>query len=289
MTDYSALRAEWDDLLRRRVELGSALALWTAILDGWIGWRPDARQTCGLGADARRARWERGIPLLAETGPDIPRDSIEDLLGASIERLAVVGPLEAEALERFAQAWDAGAIGPADLFPGTGKDGPTAVQERLGVEAHLLGFLAHAGLRPALEAFFEDTRELPDGVWTSGACPWCGGLAAFGDVVEDGRRRLSCHLCGGAWLAPRLRCPFCESWQSGDIVRLLGEGVEEGYFIEACRSCHGYLKGVDRRQRWNAGAALVEDWGSPHLDVYATRSGYWRATPSLCHLLPREP
>jgi hypothetical protein len=46
---------------------------------------------------------------------------------------------------------------------------------------------------------------------------------------------------------------------------------------------------VDRRQRWNAGPPLVEDWGSPHLDVYAAREGFWRSTPSLAHLLPREP
>jgi formate dehydrogenase maturation protein FdhE len=72
------------------------------------------------------------------------------------------------------------------------------------------------------------------------------------------------------------------------MVRLVAEGAEEGYFVEACRSCRGYLKGVDRRQRWNAGAPVVEDWASPHLDVYATRQGFWRATPSLVHLLPPE-
>src|SRR2546430_15331209 len=72
------------------------------------------------------------------------------------------------------------------------------------------------------------------------------------------------------------------------MVRLVAEGAEEGYFVEACRSCRGYLKGVDRRQRWNAGAPVVEDWASPHLDVYATRQGYWRAPPSLVHPLPPE-
>jgi hypothetical protein len=49
------------------------------------------------------------------------------------------------------------------------------------------------------------------------------------------------------------------------------------------------LKGVDRRQRWNAGPPLVEDWGSPHLDVYAAREGYWRSTPSLAHLVTEDP
>jgi len=28
----------------------------------------------------------------------------------------------------------------------------------------------------------------------------------------------------------------------------------------------------------------VEDWGSPHLDLVAQRSGYWRALPSIVEL-----
>jgi formate dehydrogenase maturation protein FdhE len=70
------------------------------------------------------------------------------------------------------------------------------------------------------------------------------------------------------------------------MVRLVAEGAEEGYFVEACLACRGYLKGVDRRERWNAVSPLVEDWASPHVDYYAAREGYWRATPTLAQLLP---
>lgn len=112
-------------------------------------------------------------------------------------------------------------------------------------------------------------------------------LAVFLDLWVERRYGITTFgVCGGAWIAARLRCPFCESWNSRDLVRLVAEELDEGYFIEACRACQGYLKGVDRRQRWNAGAPLVEDWGSPHLDLYAAREGYWRSTPSLAHLLP---
>jgi len=41
------------------------------------------------------------------------------------------------------------------------------------------------------------------------------------------------------------------------------------------------VKEVDRRQRWNARTSIVEDWGSPHLDLVARRAGYWRAVPTL--------
>jgi hypothetical protein len=56
----------------------------------------------------------------------------------------------------------------------------------------------------------------------------------------------------------------------------LADASEEGYAIAACRQCQAYVKDIDRRVRWNGGPPLVEDWGSPHLDLIARRHGYWR-------------
>jgi len=94
-------------------------------------------------------------------------------------------------------------------------------------------------------------------------------------------------MCGGAWVFPRLRCPFCGAQAAKDLVRLEAEEKEEGYFISACRQCKAYVKELDRRIRWNAGPALVEDWGSPHFDMVALRAGYWRPIPSLIQLARR--
>ena len=289
MPDYSALMADWEALLVRRAALAEPLQFWTAILEGWVAWKPPATLVpLVLSPEECRPRWQAGRALLADAAPEIPPASVEDLLGPVMERLAADGPEAAAALRRFAEAWDDGQVDARTLLPSLDGDPATTLQERFGLGSHLGAFLPVAALRPALEIYFEGVRALPDGVWTRGACPWCGGAAAYGDLVEDGRRRLSCHLCGGAWIAARLRCPFCDGWNSRDLVRLVGEALDEGYFIEACRACLGYLKGVDRRQRWNAGPPLVEDWGSPHLDLHASREGYWRATPSLAHLLPPE-
>jgi len=266
--------------------MGESLALWTSVLEGWRDWKDSGVAPLTWSPEECLERWERGVALLAEASPVISPESLEELLGPLMERLAAAGPDEAEMLQRFAAAWDDGRIGAASLFPTSGKDGAAVLSEEVGMPSHIAGFLAHAGLRPALEIFFSHVRVLPEGIWERGFCPWCGGLPSYGDLLEDGRRRLSCHLCGGAWRAPRLRCPFCQAWQSGDMVRLVAEGSEEGYFVEACLACRGYLKGVDRRERWNAVSPLVEDWASPHVDYYATREGYWRATPTLVQLLP---
>ena len=289
MPDYAGLCAEWQEMLTRRRAMGDALALWTSVLEGWRSWENAGVTPLEWSAQECRERRERGVPLLAEAAPAIAPESLEELLGPLMERLAAAGPDDALALGRFAAAWDAGTIGPVSLLPTSGKDASAALQDEVGLPAHLAGFLAHAGLRPALETFFSRVRTLPEGGWDRGFCPWCGGLPSYGDLLDDGRRRLSCHLCGGAWTAARLRCPFCQVWQSGDMVRLVGGGAEEGYFVEACLACRGYLKGVDRRERWNAASPLVEDWASPHLDYYAAREGYWRGTPSLAQLLPPDP
>jgi FdhE protein len=159
------------------------------------------------------------------------------------------------------------------------------VSERLGLTAEAFGFLACAGVRPVLERYFAECRaHLAEGLWSLGVCPFCGAPPGFTDIVENGGRRLACHFCGGAWMFERLRCPFCGTVEAKHCVKFQAEGSEEGYLISACKACKAYVKEVDRRLRWNCGSALVEDWGSPHLDVLAHRAGYWRAVPTVVEL-----
>jgi FdhE protein len=145
-----------------------------------------------------------------------------------------------------------------------------------------VGFLAAAAPRPALERYLSSCRcHLPPGVWPLGVCPFCGAPPAFADLLEDGRRQLACHVCDGRWTFARLACPFCGTQKAQDMARLVPESSDEGYALAVCKACGGYVKELDRRLRWNAGPALVEDWGTPHLDLAARRAGYWRAVPIL--------
>jgi len=207
---------------------------------------------------------------------------LEDLVAAAMEALARVEPGLAPALQAFATAWDGGAVGPRILLPARGRIGTTPT-EAAGLGAEAVAFLAGASLRPALDSLFAPAREhFTDNAWSLGICPFCGGPPGFIDVVEDGRRRLACHLCGGAWPFAKLRCPFCGVDGAAHQVRLTPDDPrEEGYLVSACRECRGYIKEVDRRARWNAGPPLIEDWGSPHFDLIAHRQGYWRPIPSI--------
>ena len=282
MTD---LREEWTDLLGRRPEFRETLAVYEDLLEHWVRWSPVRLSPLPWGSAECRARWERGLPLLAEAPPAIHPAEIEDLLGAVMERVAALREDAATGLQRLAEAWDRGEIGPASLFPARGRVGSTAVADASGLPSDLLAVLAYGCLRPPFERYFGACRQhLDEHVWKLGLCPFCGGPAGFSDVLESGLRRLACHLCGGGWIFSRTRCPFCGNEESRDLVRLEAENREQGYVIHACERCHAYLKELDRRVRWNAQSALVEDWGSPHLDLVAKRAGYWRAVPTLVGL-----
>lgn len=282
--NWAKLLDEWGELLERRPTFREPLAPYGPILDSWARWPADRVAPLRWSAQDCRERWQRGVPLLAEASPSIPAGEMEDPLSAVIEFLATMAK-ETDALRRFAEAWDQGDVSPAALFPEKGRVGSVSVQREAGLSQQALAFLAYGSLRPIFEGYFVECRaHLTDSAWHLGVCPFCGAPPGFADLLEDGRRRLACHFCGGGWTFSRLGCPYCGSQNAKDFAVLRAEEKEEGYSMSACKACNGYVKEVDRRLRWNAGSALVEDWGSPHLDLIAHRAGYWRAIPTLIQL-----
>lgn len=288
MSVYLRLLEEWRDLLARRPTFGEPLAPYGDLLAAWARWPAGRVSALCWSAEQCRDRWLRGVPLLAEASPAIAPDALEDLLGAALDFLAAVG-VPPETLERLAQAWDRGEVGPSALLPQKGGLASESLRDRLGLTDDLAGFVAATTVRPALDAYFAECRpHAADSPWDLGVCPFCGAPPGFADLGEDGRCRLACHVCSGAWVFARMRCPFCGNRTARDLVRLAPEEMQEGgYAVEACKQCGGYVKSLDRRVRWNGGSALIEDWGSPHLDLVAQRAGYWRPLPSLVQLAKR--
>lgn len=281
---YATLLDEWEQLLGRRPTFREPLKAYREVLAAWSRWPATSVTPLAWTAADCRDRWARGVPILAEASWSIEPEALEDLLVPAMELLFATGT-EDEAIHRFARAWDRGEVTPAMLLPGKGTLGAVTAREHSGLSADALGFLAYGGFRPALDAYFARCRAaLTEGLWDLGVCPFCGAPPGFADILENGGRRLACHVCGGGWIFARLRCPYCGGGDSKDFVKFQPEDKEEGYVISACRKCQGYLKELDRRVRWNIGSALIEDWGSPHLDLVAHRSGYWRGVPTLIEL-----
>jgi FdhE protein len=250
------------------------------IVEAWAQWEPRGDAPAWTRAQCEE-RWRRGVPVLAETALEIEPADVEDLLAIAMEAVTATKPDEAAGMRTLADEWDAGRLAPRAFLPTRGAVGEVAAHA-LGIRPAIVAFLGYAGFRPAIAWALRGAREVAtDGVWSLGICPFCGAPPGFGDIVEDGRLRLSCHVCAGVWVFSRVRCPLCGADGPRDLARLEPGGADEAYFIGACTRCKGYVKHVDRRQRWNARGAVVEDWGSPHLDLAARQAGYWRPIPTL--------
>jgi hypothetical protein len=281
------VREAWRDMLERRRSFAVTLSPYGEILEAWAL----ASETPALTWSAKRCRdcWAGGIPLLAEARPPLQAEDVEDLLGGAMEQVAALDAARGPALQRLAGAWDAGAVTPGSLLPTQHGIGDGSAEAASGLDGDAVAFLAYATLRPALERWLSGARaHFGDVEWGRGICPFCGAPPGFIDVVEGGHRRLACHFCGGDWGFAKLRCPLCGVDGTEALYRLKAEGVDEGYVVSGCKRCHGYLKELDRRERWNGGPPLLEDWATPHMDVIARREGYRKAVPSLLDLLARR-
>jgi FdhE protein len=282
------LRDAWRELLVRRRALAPSLERYGEMLERWSAWTPRLRAP-SWSAERCLDVWARGLPLAVENPPPLDAGDLEDLLGAAMEDLAAVDPARGAALQRLASAWDRRAVAAEALLPRREGIGDGAIEASSGLEAGAVAFLAYATLRPALEAWLGPAREHLTGVdWGRGVCPFCGAPPGFADVVEGGHRRLACHFCGGAWGFAKLRCPLCGVEGTKDLQRLQAEGEDAGYVVSGCRACRAYLKELDRRERWNGGPPLLEDWASPHLDVVARREGLVKPLPALLDLARRH-
>src|SRR5207253_1423889 len=89
----------------------------------------------------------------------------------------------------------------------------------------------------------------------------------------------------GAWdagaIGPGALLPRREGIGDGGVQ---AAGEDAGYVVSGCRACGAYLKELDRRERWNGGPPLLEDWASPHLDLVARREGLRKPLPALLDL-----
>jgi FdhE protein len=124
---------------------------------------------------------------------------------------------------------------------------------------------------------------------TDNRCPFCGGMpqlsvlhGADDSTAAGGGRKLQCATCLTEWLFRRVLCAHC------------GEEDERklGYFhspefdhlrIDACDTCHHYLKSVDLT-RLGIAVPLVDEVAGAPLDIWARDHGYTKIELNLVGL-----
>lgn len=199
-------------------------------------------------------------------------DAFQDAV-AQVLRLAAESGPPALAAEARARAGEAPSVARSRLLVLWSGD-------REWSEGH---YLSRALLRPYLEVL-RSRRTSPDRVHRPEGCPFCGGLpwiaARRSEAEADGARRfLGCALCGEEWLLARVRCPCCFEEEPTKLPTF-GSETHPSARIEACESCHRYVKSIDMTVDARA-IPEVDDLASLALDLWAREQGYTRIAPGL--------
>jgi FdhE protein len=141
---------------------------------------------------------------------------------------------------------------------------------------------------PVLELAAAAVKPLSKEEWTGPACPACGGLPQVsvireesGEFMAGSPRFLVCGRCALWWNFARATCPWCGE----DDSRRVGSFSPEGdrlVRIDACDTCHTYVKTFDLREPGGKDIVpLVDDVGTLALDVWAHEKGLHRSGVSL--------
>ena len=212
-------------------------------------------------------------------------------LGSLDRDLAYIVPAAASLLREVAEQGPDPLAADARTLLANGQSAIGDVLSRYWREPNDRQFFAKAILQPYTQSLAEQ------GIAAAGRalshadnrCPRCGGAPqlsilenAVAGTADGGSRQLLCATCLTAWPFRRVLCPHC------------GEGDERrlGYFhsqtfdhvrVDACESCHRYMKSIDLA-RFGLAVPIVDEVAGAALDLWARDHGYGKIELNLVGL-----
>lgn len=153
-----------------------------------------------------------------------------------------------------------------------------------------LQFFAKAFLQPYARWLAESgaetvDRDLPR---KESSCPFCGGNPQL-SVIQikesssgSGGRDLMCSTCLTVWPYRRVVCANCGEERPAKLGYYHSPDYDH-IRVEACESCHHYLKGIDLTLVGLADPLVDEVAGAP-LDLWAIERGYTKIELNLVGL-----
>jgi hypothetical protein len=215
------------------------------------------------------AAWHAGVPAFraGETPPAIDPEGLRARAAGVCEALGTDNPGSAMLLEAVRSgrvnlaAWAADAL--ADRVDSIDEQAAS-----LGLDPALARSVLRLAMLPALAAHSERLAAIrPEGAWSRGDCPNCGGPPILAESRGlDQRRAWRCGLCAGDWQGDRLRCPFCGENDHRKLSYRFVEGEQDRYRLDLCESCGGRLKVVSTLSPITAPGLLVAELATAHLD-----------------------
>ena len=141
-------------------------------------------------------------------------------------------------------------------------------------------FFAHAVLQPIAEQLQSQYPDSND--QSARLCPVCGALPQLVILRPEGegaRRSLLCSFCLREWAFRRVLCPSCGELDKEKLPYYIADQCKH-VRVEACDTCHRYLKSVDLSLDGLA-VPLVDEVALTALDIWATEHGYSKLQPNL--------
>ncbi|HZR31610.1 MAG TPA: formate dehydrogenase accessory protein FdhE [Terriglobales bacterium] len=263
-------RSKWDERMRRADQLARAhpfaaevLQFYTRITSFQQALYADLESSCG---DAKRARTE-GV-LRDELDLFILLPKFPQFL-ALVETIAPA-PLAHSAAELIAQ----GAQRWQELLQACWADSESQPSSAEAVLSRLF-------LQPYAE-FLADYTQKPTSGRVQPLCPVCGSRPQAGILRPEGdggKRSLICSLCANEWEFRRLLCPSCGEENVEKLVIYTADQFQH-VRIEACDSCHHYIKTIDLTKNGNA-VPVVDELAAIPLSLWAEEHGYSKLQTNL--------
>jgi formate dehydrogenase maturation protein FdhE len=116
-------------------------------------------------------------------------------------------------------------------------------------------------------------------------CPYCSGspvVSVLREAAHGARRSSVCAVCLKEAAAPRLGCLACGETDVDRLPIFRTENTDPAR-IDACDTCHGYVKTIDFT-RDGLACVVADDLASVALDLWAREQGYQRVRPNLLRL-----
>jgi FdhE protein len=277
MTLSPGVRRQMDLLLVSQPETAPWLGVLSAVLEEATELTWDAVAASAV----LQAERSPGTPLLA--GAHIPIDA--PLADRWVRRvLALAAEAGPEAIDLRAAAADVALDARAFLEAAVNADGERleALARSLDIDPDALAAVATLAVMPLLQALRRrfGPLESVDPRWQEGHCPICGGWPHLAEQRGLERtRRLRCARCGGDWMQPGVRCPYCGAIGHESRAALVSEQDGEARKVETCSACRGYLKSVATLRAWAGDEVALIDLATVDLDLVALEREYERPEP----------
>ena len=231
----------------------------------------------GSGLETAQERLKNGLPCFTAESLEPDPEFLEGVFReiASLVRKHAVA--EEGELERFDDLRRAGGIDLAQLvrkMVAGDAEYFNRISAEKGLPPELLVFFAENLARVFLSGWAEGLPAEAFRGWLRGYCPVCGNEPRISKIEpKQGKRILSCSLCGTLWVFRRVECPYCGNVDSRQLRFFQ---MEEGspYRVDVCEKCRRYIKSVDERKTGKETVLSTIDVITGYLDEAARKEGY---------------